>query len=143
MRGSAIYADAKVRQFNPNPITGDPDARNGTRLPLAPKWSWNVGADYETDVTDAFKIYASTLFSYSGSQFSDLGAAPGAGLDSYGIWNASLGVGTTDDMYRLTVHARNITDESYALLNVGAGQRFQIPRDADRYFGVTLSAKIR
>ncbi len=143
LRGSAVYADAKVREFNPNPITGDPDARNGTRLPLAPKWSWNVGADYETDVTDAFKIYASTLFSYSGSQFSDLGAAPGAGLDSYGIWNASLGIGTSDDMYRLTVHARNITDESYALLNVGAGQRFQIPRDADRYFGVTLSAKIR
>ena len=33
---------------------------------------------------------------------------------------------------------RNITDESYALLNVGNGQRLQIPRDADRYFGVSL-----
>lgn len=142
-RGSVAYADAKVRKFNPNPTTGDPDARNGTRLPLAPKWSWNIGADYETEVTDAFKIYASTIYSYSGSQFSDLGAAPGAGLESYGIWNASLGVGTADDLYRLTLHARNITDKSYALLNVGNGQRYQIPRDADRYFGVTFSAKIR
>ncbi|MXP43565.1 TonB-dependent receptor [Allopontixanthobacter sediminis] len=142
-RGSVAYADAKVREFNPNPVTGDPDARNGTRLPLAPKWSWNIGADYETEVSDAFKVYASTIYSYTGSQFSDLGAAPGAGLESYGIWNASLGVGTADDLYRLTLHARNITDKSYALLNVGAGQRYQIPRDADRYFGVTLSAKIR
>jgi iron complex outermembrane receptor protein len=143
MRGSVAYADAKVRQFNPNPITGDPDARNGTRLPLAPSWSWNIGADYETEVTDAFKVYASTSFSYTGAQFSDLGAAAAAGLESYGIWNASLGVGTADDLYRLTLHARNITDQSYALLNVGNGQRYQIPRDADRYFGVTLSAKIR
>ncbi|MGB3378221.1 MAG: TonB-dependent receptor, partial [Allopontixanthobacter sediminis] len=142
-RGSVAYADAKVREFNPNPVTGDPDARNGTRLPLAPKWSWNIGADYETEVSDAFKVYASTIYSYTGSQLSDLGAAPGAGRESYGIWNASLGVGTADDLYRLTLHARNITDKSYALLNVGAGQRYQIPRDADRYFGVTLSAKIR
>ncbi|MXP13254.1 TonB-dependent receptor [Altererythrobacter confluentis] len=141
LRGSVAYADAKVREFNPNPITGAADARNGTRLPLAPEWSWNVGADYETPVGEAFKIYASTSFSYTGSQFSDLGE--GGPIDSYGIWNASLGIGTADDLYRLTLHARNITDESYALLNVGNGQRYQIPRDADRYFGVTLSAKIR
>lgn len=143
MRGSVAYADAKVRRFNPNPVTGDPDARNGTRLPLAPEWSWNIGADYETEVTEAFKVYASTSYSYTGAQFSDIGAGAGTGLESYGIWNASLGVGTADELYRLTLHARNITDKSYALLNVGAGQRFQIPRDADRYFGVTLSAKIR
>ncbi len=141
LRGSVAYADAKVRKFNPNPITGAADARNGTRLPLAPEWSWNVGADYETEVGSALKVYASTSYSYTGSQFSDLGE--GGPLDSYGIWNASLGIGTADDLYRLTLHARNITDESYALLNVGNGQRYQIPRDADRYFGVTLSAKIR
>jgi iron complex outermembrane recepter protein len=33
---------------------------------------------------------------------------------------------------------RNITDDSYVLLNVGAEQRLQIPRDVDRYFGVSL-----
>ena len=67
----------------------------------------------------------------------------GGPLDSYGIWNASVGFSDAEDLYRLTFHARNIGDKSYALLNVGNGQRYQIPRDADRYFGVSLSAKIR
>ena len=31
---------AKVRKFNANPLTNAPDARNGTKLPLAPAWSW-------------------------------------------------------------------------------------------------------
>ncbi|MFC4291108.1 TonB-dependent receptor [Sphingorhabdus arenilitoris] len=140
LNGSVAYADARVLRFNPNPRNNDPDARNGTRLPLAPKWSWNVGGEYEADL-GALKLYLASAFNHVGSQFSDLGE--GGPLPSYGIWNASVGVGDADDKYRLTFHARNIGDTSYALLNVSNGQRYQIPRDADRYFGVTLSAKIR
>jgi iron complex outermembrane receptor protein len=62
-------------------------------------------------------------------------------IESYGIWNASLGVSDREDKYRLTFHIRNITDESYASLNVSNGQRLQIPRDADRYVGVTLRVR--
>jgi iron complex outermembrane recepter protein len=133
------YADAKVRRFNPNPLTNAPDARNGTRLPLAPKWSWNIGAAYETPVNvfgaDA-KVYFRTNYSYSGSQFSDLGEV--GPIDSYGLWNASVGFSDADDNWRLTFMLRNITDESYVLLNTTAGQRLHIPRDADRYGGVSL-----
>ena len=31
---------------------------------------------------------------------------------------------------------------SYVLLNVSAGQRLQIPRDADRYFGISLRTRM-
>ncbi|MDZ7588796.1 MAG: TonB-dependent receptor [Parasphingorhabdus sp.] len=141
LRGSVAYANAKVLEFNPNPLTNAPNAQNGTKLPLAPEWSWNVGADYAIPVGDAFKIYAGTNYNYTGSQFSDLGNA--GPIDGYGIWNASLGIGDADDRYRLTFIARNIGDVSYVLLNTNAGQRFQVPRDADRYFGVSLSARIR
>jgi iron complex outermembrane recepter protein len=133
------YADAKVRKFNPNPLTNAPDARNGTRLPLAPKWSWNIGAAYETP-TNIFgadaKVYFRTNYSYSGKQFSDLGEV--GPIDSYGLWNASVGFSDADDKVRMTFMLRNITDESYVLLNTTAGQRLHIPRDADRYGGVSL-----
>lgn len=141
LRGSVAYADAKVRRFNPNPSTNAPDARNGTRLPLAPEWSWNVSADYETPIGDSLRFYANTSYSYTGSQFSDLGQA--GPIDSYGIWNASIGISDADDNYRLSLMARNIGDTSYVLLNTGAGQRLHIPRDADRYFGVGLRVKLR
>jgi iron complex outermembrane receptor protein len=42
----------------------------------------------------------------------------------------------------VTFHARNIADVGYVLLNVENGRRLQIPRDADRYFGVSLRARM-
>jgi iron complex outermembrane recepter protein len=136
---SIAFADAKVRRFNPNPLTNAPSAINGTRLPLAPKWSTTMGVNYESSLEKLginAVVYANTSFNWTGKQFSDLGNA--GPLDSYGIWNASLGFSDPDDKYRLTFHLRNITDNSYVLLNTSAGQRLHIPRDADRYAGVTL-----
>jgi len=138
-RAGVAYADATVTEFNPNPLTNAPDARNGTRLPLAPEWSWSAGLDYEREVM-ARPVYFSTNYAYTGDQFSDLGE--GGPLESYGVLNASLGVSDPDDRYRLTFHVRNLLDESYVLLNTSAGQRLHIPRDADRYVGVTLRAKL-
>ncbi len=138
-RASVAYADATVKEFNPNPLTNAPDARDGTRLPLAPEWSWSAGLDYEREIL-AHPVYFSTNYAYTGDQFSDLGE--GGPLESYGILNASLGVSDPEDRFRLTFHVRNLLDESYVLLNTSAGQRLHIPRDADRYVGVTLRAKL-
>ncbi len=131
----AAHNDARAHGY-----ASAPDARNGTRLPLAPKFTWTLGGSYEADL-GGFKAYLDTDFRHVGKQFSDLGES--GPIDAYGIWNASVGFSDAEDMYRLTLHARNITDKSYALLNVSAGQRLQIPRDADRYFGVSLRAKIK
>ena len=138
-RANVVYADAKVTTFNPNPDTNDPDARNGTRLPLAPEWSWAAGLDYERDMF-GHPVYFNTSYSFTGEQFSDLGE--GGPLDSYGIWNASVGISDPEDRYRLTFVVRNLLDESYLQLNTSNGQRVHIPRDADRYFGITLRARL-
>ena len=139
-RGSVAYADAFVRRFNPNPATNAPSALNGTRLPLAPEWSWNVGADYEGNL-GGIMLYAGTSYAYTSDQFSELGNV--GPIDSYGIWNASLGFSDAEDMVRLTFFARNIGDTSYVLLNTSAVQRLHIPRDADRYFGVGVRVRLR
>jgi iron complex outermembrane recepter protein len=139
LRASGAYADATVKEFNPNPGTNAPDARNGTRLPLAPKFTYTVGADYERPL-GGLTMYLATDYRHVGKQFSDLGEA--GLIDAYGQWNASVGFSDTNDNYRLTFHARNISDESYVLLNVSNGQRLQIPRDADRYFGASLRVKM-
>jgi iron complex outermembrane recepter protein len=138
-RASAAYADAKVKEFNPNPSTNAPDARNGTKLPLAPEFVYTIGGDYTADL-GGLQLYLNTDFRHTSSQFSDLGQA--GPIEAYGIWNASVGFSDPDDKYRVTFHARNITDESYVLLNVSNGQRLQIPRDADRYFGISLRARM-
>jgi iron complex outermembrane recepter protein len=136
---NVAYADAKVKRFNPNPLTNAPDARNGTKLPLAPEWSWNIGAAYETPFTafgSEYRVYIRTAYNRVGSQFSDLGES--GPIESYGLWNASVGYSDADDNVRITFIMKNITDESYVLLNTSAGQRLHIPRDADRYAGASL-----
>jgi iron complex outermembrane receptor protein len=140
LRANAAYADARVRRFNPNPLTNAPDARDGTRLPLAPKLSYTLGADYDADV-GPLKLYLSTDWRHVSKQFSDLGES--GPIDPYGLWNASIGFSDPDDRYRLTFMVRNILDASYVLLNTSSGQRLMIPRDADRYAGVTLRARCR
>ncbi len=139
LRASAASADARVKRFNPNPLTNAPDARDGTQLPLAPKFVYTLGGSYEADL-GRFRTYLDTDYRHASKQFSDLGEQ--GLIDPYGIWNASLGFSDAEDRYRLTFHARNIADESYALLNISAGQRLQIARDADRYFGISLRAQI-
>lgn len=145
LRANAAYADAKVRRFNPNPLTNAPDARDGTRLPLAPKFSYTIGADYDVPVGPV-KLYLSSDWHHVSKQFSDLGES--GPIDAYGIWNASVGVSDAEDKYRLTFMVRNILDDSYVLLNTtstpaNAGQRLMIPRDADRYAGLNLRARFQ
>ena len=140
LRASAAYADARVTEFNPNPTTGAPDARNGTVLPLAPKFTYTVGGDYTKEL-GGVTLYLNTDYRHTSTQYSDLGQAASTRIDPYGIWNASIGLSDPDDKYRVTFHARNITDESYVLLNIEGGRRLQIPRDADRYFGVSLRVR--
>ena len=48
---------------------------------------------------------------------------------------------SVNDRWRLTGQVRNLLDQSFAaaITNGGPGgsYRYQIPRDADRYYGVT------
>jgi iron complex outermembrane receptor protein len=53
-----------------------------------------------------------------------------------------VGYSDGDDNWRITFIMKNITDESYVLLNTSAGQRLHIPRDADRYMGASLRFRI-
>lgn len=140
LRASVAYADARVERFNPNPLTNAPDARNGTKLPLAPELSYNISADWDREIGGGLRLWLSGAYTYTDDQFSDLGQA--GPIESYGILNGSIGLGSADDRYRLTLIGRNLTDESYILLNTSAGQRLHIPRDADRYFGISFSAKL-
>ncbi len=143
LRASAAYADAKVKKFNPNPQTNAPDARNGTKLPFAPEFVYTIGADYTRDIGDKAVLYLTTDYRHTSSQYSDLGQSAATRVAPYGMWNASVGVSDPDDKYRVTFHVRNITDDSYYLVNLANFQRLQIPRDADRYVGVSLRVRTR
>ena len=104
-------------------------------------WAEGQSASQIAKELGGVTLYLNTDYRHTSTQFSDLGQSPTTQIDPYGIWNASVGFSDPDDKYRVTFHARNITDDSYVLLNIENGRRLQIPRDADRYFGISLRVR--
>ena len=145
--GGAAYSDAHVDQFR-RPTGGSVlvPVPNGTPLAFAPKWKASLAADYRIRTNSLPVDFAlGAQGSYQSSQLSLFVADPvqrAAGtIHAYGLINLSASVLDKDDRYKLTFQVRNLTNESFAAAIATGGPsgayRYQIPRDADRYFGVT------
>ena len=144
LSGGVAYTDAHVDQFNaPTPTAAV--IPSGTPLGFAPKWKGNLSVDYRWRTGGAFDFTFGAQGSYQSKQLS-LFAADAVQrrlgtIKGYGLVNLSAGVTSTDDHYRLTFQVRNLFDQSFAasIINGGPGgaYRYQIPRDADRYYGIT------
>ena len=144
--GGVAYTDAHVDQFNVAPgAAATAIIPSGTPLGFAPKWKGNLSADYRLRTDGPVDFFFGLQGSYQSAQLSlfspdavqrQLGTIAG-----YGLVNLSAGFTDRNDRYRLTVQVRNIGDQSFAaaIANGGPGgaYRYQIPRDADRYYGIT------
>ena len=143
--GGASTVDAEVDQFL-CPVDLDTcDGSSGDDLPFSPDLKYSVTGEYVWELDD-MEIYLNGSYVYTDEIFAGAPGAtaetnPEALLPDYGIFNASLAFSFSDDDYRISIIGKNLTDESYVTTYSGDGFRYQIPRDADRYFGVQLRAK--
>jgi iron complex outermembrane receptor protein len=146
LTGGIAYTDAHVDKFKVvpggNPADIIPD---GTPLLFAPKWKGTLGADYRTTVSDGYDLFLGAQYSGQTKQlsiFSPVASLRTLGtIDGYSLVNLSAGFGASDDSWKLSVQVRNVFDKAYVAHKESGGPggsiRYQIPRDADRYFGIT------
>jgi iron complex outermembrane receptor protein len=144
--GGLAYTDARVDAFKAvagaNPADIIPA---GTPLLFAPKWKGTFGIDYRTTVTNGIDLFLGGQASAQGKQLSIF--SPSAALrdlgtiDGYELVNVQVGFGDSEDKWRVMFQVRNLFDKSYVAHKESGGPggsiRFQIPRDADRYWGVS------
>jgi iron complex outermembrane receptor protein len=140
--GGIAYTDAVVDEwFTPPGQT--PRVRDGTKLPLAPEWKATLAGDYRMEF-DSIDVVPGLLLVYTDDQYSDLNEVPITLIPSYTTLDLTVAISDKDDRYRVTLVGRNLTDESFAALVTTNGPanapRLQIPREADRYFGVQFRA---
>ncbi len=144
--GGAAYTDAKIDRFNPPPVRTPNDiVPDGTRLPFAPEFKGSLAADYRLRTGGSFDFGINVQGTYQSSQSLFLTPDPvvraATTIEGYGIVNAAISLIQQDERFKLSLVARNLFDQSYiAAISTGGPQgayRYQIPRDADRYFGVT------
>jgi iron complex outermembrane receptor protein len=146
LSGGFANVNARIKQFI-CPVgapTTCADAVNGKPLAYAPKWKYNLAADYRIETPSLpFDIGLGAGYNWrSGTQY-DINQSPFAVQPSYGLLDASVSLVDRDNRWKLSVVGRNLGDKFYTTARIvdGAGYvRYQIPRDAERYFGVTLRA---
>jgi iron complex outermembrane recepter protein len=143
--GGLAYTDAHVDNFFAAPGTAATAiVPAGTPLAYAPKWKGSLSADYRIR-GGGIEPFFGVQGNWQSKQLSAFSPDPVlrslATIKSYGLLNLNAGIADADDHYRLTFQVRNVFDTSFAaaIINGGPGgaYRYQIPRDADRYYGVT------
>lgn len=140
--GGVAYADAQIEKFRAADGSLS-SARKGEPIALAPKLKYTIAADYVIRPESLpFTVRLNTQYAFTDDQFSDIGANPALKIDSFGIWDAQVTFADLSDKLRVSLIGRNLTDESFASLitpgGPGGSLRYQIPREADRYFGVSF-----
>ena len=144
--GGAAYTDAHVDRFRVAPgAAATAVVPAGTPLGFAPKWKGNLAIDYRVRTQGPVDFFAGAQGSYQSKElalFSPDATQRRLGtIDGYGLVNLSAGIVTADDRLRVTAQVRNLFDQSFAAAITNGGPsgsyRYQIPRDADRYYGVT------
>jgi iron complex outermembrane recepter protein len=146
INGGFAYTDAKVDQFF-LPPGGNPAGvvPSGTPLAYAPKYKASLGGDYTIETGGAINIVLGAQASTQSKQLSLFDPSPvlrAAGtIGGYTLVDLSAAIVDANDRFKLTFQVKNVFDTSFAssITNGGPGGsfRFLIPREADRYFGIT------
>ncbi len=120
------------------------DTGDAFPLPFAPDLKYSLAGQYDIPLAsggtiEIFGSYVYTDESLSGNIGQQEVLNPEVLLPDYAILNASIGYHSPDDKFSLTLIGRNLTDEQYVTTYSGDGFRYQVPRDAERYFGINAT----
>ena len=145
LSGGLAAIKAEIDKFNcPDPTATDCSARSGLPVPFAPELKYSLMAQYVIP-RENMDIIINGSFVHTDEQVAGLpgndgSQDPTAVLPEHDMVNASIGFSFDDDRYRISIVGKNLGDESYVSTYSGDGFRYQVPRDASRYFGAAFKA---
>ncbi len=146
VNGGFAYTDAQVDNFR-LPVGAPASAliAKGTPLANAPKYKMSVGAQYDwetggfADVTFAASVAMQSDQTYELT--ANLANRLGSTVDGYATFDASIALTDPNEAWRVAFLVKNLFDQSFASSIVSGGPggsfRYIIPREADRYVGIT------
>jgi len=128
---------ARVDRFN-CPTGATCPNLNGSPLPSAPDWKGALRANWWGNVGSGLRLDIGADYTYSSAVQYDLATSANTIQPSYGIYNATLSLSDPSKGWRITVIGKNLADKSYSsFLLPGANTQRSVPRDDQRYFGVS------
>ncbi|MCM8729362.1 TonB-dependent receptor [Hephaestia sp. GCM10023244] len=160
LSGGASWMDAKFKRFDNaqcysgqtaatgcDPATGTQDL-SGSVLPRAPKFSWNVMANYATDISSDLRLHIDFDANYRSRTAQGFPISPLFYQNRYALLNGAIGIAGDGDRWRLSVFGRNLADKYFAnnisatVLGSGAGSTQQYPiYESRRVIGVGFDVR--
>jgi iron complex outermembrane receptor protein len=138
LSGGLAYTDARIDEFF-TPPGQTSTVRAGSALPLSPLWKASLVGEWRIPL-GSFELVPNVVLAYQDEQFSDLNEPAALRIPAYTTVDLSIALTDADERFRIALIGRNLTDEDVVALKTGGGPggvpRLQIPRDADRYFGI-------
>ncbi len=140
------YNKAKVVEFRLPPGANPADLiPSGTPLANAPEWKFATGFDWTIETGGFANVELNGQLAMQSDQIYELSPSPavrrGSTVDGYAIVDLSAALVDQNDGWRVALQVKNLFDRSFASSIVSGGPggafRYIIPREADRYFGVT------
>lgn len=141
--------NACYRRLNSGQLSSPLIDIQGGRLPLAPEWRISISPRYEFDLPGGnLNAFVQAALNFQSEQQFSLAQDPLLVQQAYALVDMSVGVRDADRRYNVSVFVRNLFDTTYySQLNHGLilatpaspNDVFaNIPKDADRYFGVNF-----
>lgn len=154
LTASVALNDAQIEEFNcpVDPLSGEPPAgctsRSGLDLLFSPDFNYTLGANYVVPVGDSDEMVVNVSWAHVDEQNSLLPSTSGefnpvSRLPGYDMVDVSVSYAFGDGDYAITGFVKNLFDDSFVTTYSGDNFRYQIPREADRYFGVNFRANFR
>jgi iron complex outermembrane receptor protein len=130
LSGGVAYNKARVEDFRLPPGADSTQLlAKGTPLANAPKWKMSLGSQ--------IAMQSDQIYELSPNPAVRLGST----VDGYAIVDLTAALVDPNDGWRVAFQVKNLFDKSFASSIVSGGPggsfRYIIPREADRYFGVT------
>jgi iron complex outermembrane receptor protein len=137
---SLAYTDAKIDSFNCPAAAAASCNLNGQPLPFSPKWKSFTRANYALPLQNGFIVDFSADYTYQAKTQYDLFQSADAIQAAYGIVNAGIALSSPVGGWRIALVGKNLANKSYAtnlVTSTGYVTR-AVPRDDERYFGITV-----
>jgi iron complex outermembrane receptor protein len=137
LSASATRDNAIIDEFN---LAAGATNYNNEPLPFAPRFKEDVQGDYRVDLTHKLRLSLSTEYAWQTKEQFEITSTPDTVQGQYGIWNASVALGEPSEGWRVSLIGKNLANVHYStLLTEAAGMVWRtVPRDNDRYFGVSV-----
>jgi outer membrane receptor protein involved in Fe transport len=113
------------------------DVIAGEELAYAPGFQGNIRARYEWDLSDSLQAFVQPQMTYSASKFTDIIEINKIKLDSYTLFDLSVGV--VADQWRFEVFGENLTDERAEISGVFGNDRERIITNRPLTVGMRVS----